>query len=68
MSNPPVNYTIMEGNTTSPSPGMTSAFWRGEWERVAIQVDAFTCWIKINYDIYYLLGQGGRDFFVQQAR
>ncbi|KAI0912750.1 hypothetical protein F4823DRAFT_633121 [Ustulina deusta] len=67
MSNPPANYTIMEGNTTSPSPGMTSAFWRGEWERVAIQVDAFTCWIKINYDIYYLLGQGGRDFFVQQA-
>ncbi|KAI1421572.1 hypothetical protein F5Y12DRAFT_718273 [Xylaria sp. FL1777] len=42
-------------------------FWQSEWERVFVQLDPFTHMIKINYDIYYLLGEGGRDFFVSQA-
>ncbi|KAI0418863.1 hypothetical protein F5X98DRAFT_373331 [Xylaria grammica] len=43
------------------------AFWRGEWERVSIQIDAFNIIVRLSLDTYWRLGDGGQNFFAQQA-
>ncbi|RWA06831.1 hypothetical protein EKO27_g8276 [Xylaria grammica] len=51
----------------SPSPDSLLPFWRSEWERVLIQLDEFNCVIRISFDVYWRLGNGGRDYFIRQA-
>ncbi|KAI0965819.1 hypothetical protein F4678DRAFT_484675 [Xylaria arbuscula] len=41
--------------------------WQEEWDRASVQLNDFTSVIKIKYDIWFYLGQDGRDFFVNQA-
>ncbi|TGJ84707.1 hypothetical protein E0Z10_g4070 [Xylaria hypoxylon] len=45
----------------------TMDLWRGEWQRVCIQLDTFNCLIRISFDVYCRLGDGGRNFLAQQA-
>ncbi|KAI1350413.1 hypothetical protein F5Y01DRAFT_326441 [Xylaria sp. FL0043] len=41
--------------------------WQSEWERVVVQLNQFNDVIWLNYDVWCLLGEGGRDFFMKQG-
>ncbi|KAI1280190.1 hypothetical protein F5Y07DRAFT_413330 [Xylaria sp. FL0933] len=41
--------------------------WQSEWERVVVQLSQFNDVIWLNYDVWYLLGEGGREFFMNQG-
>ncbi|KAI0813510.1 hypothetical protein GGR55DRAFT_702605 [Xylaria sp. FL0064] len=46
---------------------LSPALWQSEWERVEVQLNQFNVVINLNYDVYCRLGEGGREFFMNQA-
>ncbi|KAI0426450.1 hypothetical protein F5Y09DRAFT_345661 [Xylaria sp. FL1042] len=46
---------------------LSLGIWESEWARVAIQIDYFNFAIRINKDIYDILGDGGQDYFLKKA-
>ncbi|GAW22539.1 hypothetical protein ANO14919_120780 [Xylariales sp. No.14919] len=45
----------------------TLNFWRDEWDKVCVQLDAFNSLVRISSDTYNRLGADGRNYFVHQA-